>query len=255
MLAAIHAGIPTILHEPNAVLGRTNHLLSSRVTHIATSFPELKGLAFKDQSRLIVVGTPVRAAIKAIRDVPYPQLEPEGVLRILVMGGSQGARVFSEVLPEALALLPPFLRTRIRIDQQCRPEDVDQVRKQYQTLQVSADIATFFSDVPARLAAAHLVISRAGASTLAELTVAGRPSLLVPFPQATDNHQHYNASHIESAQGGWVTPQHLFTPHHLASRLEHFLLHSESLSTAASHAKMLGIADSVERLITLVESC
>ncbi|NBO20085.1 MAG: UDP-N-acetylglucosamine--N-acetylmuramyl-(pentapeptide) pyrophosphoryl-undecaprenol N-acetylglucosamine transferase, partial [Proteobacteria bacterium] len=194
VFAAKGLGIPTVIHEQNSVLGRANRLLAGRVNRIATSFPQTLMLAEGDEPKALMTGNPVRGSVRALREVPYPTITEDGKMHILVTGGSQGASILSEVVPAAIALLPAGLRARIRIDQQCRSADLAQVKAHYDTLGINVDLAAFFIDLPARLAASHLVIARSGASTVSELAAAGRPAILVPLPSAMDNHQYYNAN-------------------------------------------------------------
>ena len=174
MVAATMRGIPTVIHEQNAVLGRANHLLAGRVSAIATSFADTAGIAPENSAKVTDTGNPVRRSFTDIREQPYPPIGPNGEgVRILVLGGSQGATVFSDVVPRAIADMPEALRRRFAIVQQCRPEDIDRVRRMYDSVGVNPELATFFDDVPNRMAAAHIVITRAGASTVAELAEAG----------------------------------------------------------------------------------
>lgn len=254
VFAAAGMNIPTVIHEQNSVLGRANRLLAGRVERIATSFPETMMLADKDAGKVCLTGNPVRASIRALRDVPYSTMMQDGKMHILVTGGSQGATVFSQVIPEAIALLPASLRARVRLDQQCREAELQQARQRYADIGINADLATFFVDVPARLAVSHLVIARSGASTVSELAVAGRPAILVPYPQAMDNHQYCNANAFEDVGGGWVMAQDGFTSAALAARLEAFLNAPESLAKAAENARKLGTPDAAEKLAALVLS-
>lgn len=185
-----------MLHEQNGVLGRANRALSRHVDLLALGLPRTLGIPDGVPTRL--TGNPVRAAILAHAAQPYAPPEADGPIRLLVTGGSLGARIFSDAVPAAAALLPEPLRTRLRIIQQCRAEDLDRVRAAWAALGVPAELATFFPDIAARLADAHYVIARAGASTVAELTVIGRPALLVPLPGAIDGHQAANAAAIDA---------------------------------------------------------
>lgn len=247
--AAAQAGIATAIHEQNAVLGRANRLLAPRVDHIATSFREVRLL---DAGKATLTGMPVRPAIAALRGIPYPALDVGGPIRLLVLGGSQGARVFSEVLPAALERLPDPLRRRLDVCQQCRPEDLEAVRAAYDRLGIAATLSSFFRDVPERLAAAHLVIARSGASTVAELTVAGRPAILVPYPYAIDDHQTANAHAVDEAGGAWLVPQPSFTAETLAARLEALFTAPGTLNRAAACAFDAGRPDAAARLADLV---
>lgn len=254
MLAAVSQRRHTILHEQNAILGRTNRLLGRWVKQIATSFPGTEGLDHIQLAKSIHTGNPVRAAIRALREVPYPDIQADGPLHLLVTGGSQGATVFGEVVPEALEGLPAHLRSRIRIDQQCRPDDVDAVRVRYHNMGVHAEVATFFADIPARLASAHLVIARAGASTVSELLVAGCPAILVPYPHATDDHQTANAGALQEAGGGWVMPQPAFTPETLRDKIRKLMEAPEQLQKASTQMRARAKTDATTRLADLVEA-
>jgi len=252
ILAAKCLRIPTILHEQNAILGRANHLLSSLVTTIATSFPATGRLRPADELKVLITGNPVREAFKDVRERPYPQLTHEQPFVLLVLGGSQGASVFGRVVPKALASLNANARSRLRVSQQCRPEDLDAVRGLYKSVGMAAEASSFFDDAPERFANAHLVIARAGASTVAELTTAGRPAILVPYPSATDNHQMANARALDEAGGAWLIPEAYFTPEALAARIESFLQLPIILSKAAASARALGQAIAAERLADAV---
>ena len=252
MLAASTAGIRTALHEQNAVLGRANRLLAPRVTRIATSFATVAHLSPSWRKKVVQTGMPVRAPIIALRERGYPDLSGEAPLRLLILGGSQGARVLSEIVPTALACLPANLRTRLEVSQQCRSEDLESVRQAYAETGIRVTLDSFFQDVPDRLAAAHLVISRAGASTVAELTALGRPAILVPYPHAIDDHQTANAHAVDEAGGGWLIPQTAFTAESLARRLQSLFTLPDSLSKAAACARTAGTPDAAARLAELV---
>ncbi|MGB0630308.1 MAG: undecaprenyldiphospho-muramoylpentapeptide beta-N-acetylglucosaminyltransferase [Alphaproteobacteria bacterium] len=256
MLAATLYGLPTVIHEQNAVLGRANHLVAGRVSAIATSFEETEGVSTENAAKITVTGNPVRHAFTGIRSRPYPPIGPNGEgVKILVLGGSLGATIFSDVVPRAIADMPDALRRRFAIVQQCRAEDIDRVRDIYESVGMSPELATFFDDIPERMASAHIVITRAGASTIAELAEAGRPAILVPYPHALDDHQTANARSIDDRQAGWLMPQDGFTPESLTIRLEGFVNLPNTLINAAEAAKSLGgrnaadvVADQVERL-------
>lgn len=252
MLAATRGGYRTALHEQNAVLGRANRLLARRVERIGCSFPQIQGLPGHAVAKLVHTGMPVRSAVTAARNRSYPRLDGQCPLHLLVMGGSQGARVLSEVLPRAMALLEPPLRQRLRIAQQCRPEDLDEARRLYAETGVTAELATFFSDVPERLAACHLLVARAGASTVAEATAVGRPSILVPYPHATDDHQTANAHAVAEVGGGWLMPQEHFTPESLAIRLGSLFELPATLEKAAACALAAGRPDAARALADMV---
>ncbi|MEE2997058.1 MAG: glycosyltransferase, partial [Pseudomonadota bacterium] len=209
-----------------------------------------------NNKKVIVTGNPVRGAFKRIRTLPYPPISPNGAgIKILVLGGSLGATIFSDVIPHAIAEMPEALRHRFAIVQQCRAEDIERVRKTYESVGVAPKLATFFDNVSEHMAVAHVVISRAGASTISELAEAGRPVILVPYPLALDDHQTVNARSIENRGAGWLIPQDGFTPESLARLLESFVNHPNTLTSAAEAAKSLGgnnaadaVADQIEKI-------
>ena len=207
MLASTSAGIPTIVHEQNAVLGRVNRSMAGRVQAIATSYPEVARLKPQHLGKAHLVGNPVRAEVMALRQEEFPPLTEDGILRVLVTGGSQGARILSEVVPDGLAMLQPALRQRLQVTQQCRPEDLEAVRARYRNHDIPAELGTYFEDMETRLADCHLFIGRAGASTIAELTAVGRPAILIPLPIATDDHQAANTQEIVKAGGARMIRQ------------------------------------------------
>lgn len=253
-LAACQKGVPTVIHEQNAVLGRANRLLAGKVRYIATAFEQIAGLSSDLREKCVLVGNPVRDAIAAIADRVTSQVGSGDPIALLVTGGSQGARVFSEVVPEALAKLTSAERARLRVSQQCRPEDIDGVRAAYAGVGMAPELASFFDDLPERLAAAHLVICRAGASTVAECAVAGRPAILVPYPYAADDHQTANARAVDAAGAGWLMPQFEFTGDSLATRLRAVLAEPSLLAQAADKTRALGHANAAEKLADLVTS-
>jgi UDP-N-acetylglucosamine--N-acetylmuramyl-(pentapeptide) pyrophosphoryl-undecaprenol N-acetylglucosamine transferase len=252
VFAASLAKIPIVLHEQNALLGRANRRLASRAQAVATSFAKVTHMPAT--ARTVLVGNPVRQGVLAVRDIPYAAPTADGPLSVLVTGGSQGARIFSEIVPPAVALLPPELRTRLKIVQQCRPEDLDTVTAEYRAADVDAELSTFFSDIPARLAACHLAITRSGASTVAELGVTGRPAILVPYPFATDDHQTTNAEAFAQGGGGWVISQRILTPKFLADRIVALAARPDSLARAAEAARREGRPNAAEQFAELVVS-
>jgi UDP-N-acetylglucosamine--N-acetylmuramyl-(pentapeptide) pyrophosphoryl-undecaprenol N-acetylglucosamine transferase len=252
-LAARMLDIPGVLHEQNAVMGRANRALASRATKIALSFERtLRAEAYAGKS--VLTGNPVRDRVLAVASMPYPERADDGPIRLVVTGGSQGARAFSDLIPPAIAQLPDELRHRLRIAQQCRPEDLDRVTEAYRQAHVNVELRAFFTDLPERMANAHLVIARAGASTIAELTVLGRPSILVPLPGALDADQKNNAMLIDNAKAGWIVEQATISPPSLANRLASLFGDPATLPAAAAAAKSLGQPLAVERLADLVEA-
>lgn len=253
LFAARTLRLPYVLHEQNAVLGRVNRMFAKHATRIATSFGVVTMVPAEAAGRVVLTGNPVRPAIAGAAIVGYPSFNSDSRLNLLVIGGSQGAHVFSEAVPAALAHMPEHLRQRVAVSQQCRADDLDTARDGFRRINVVPELATFFNDMPARLAGAHLVIARAGASTCAELTVAGRPSVLVPYPFAMDDHQTANAEQLAATGAAWMIPQRALTPMALAARLEALMTLPASLSKAAGAAIAAARPDAAERLADLVE--
>lgn len=254
VLAATSAEIPSVVHEQNAVLGRVNRLVASRVNAIATAYPEIKRLKAKHAAKVHLVGNPVRAEVLQLREEPFPAFTEEGLLRVLVTGGSQGASILSDIVPDGLAMLPPALRARLQVTQQCRPEDLEKVRERYRSHDIPAELGTYFEDMATRLADAHLFIGRAGASTIAELTAVGRPAILIPLPIATDDHQTANTREVVKAGGARAIPQPHFTAKELAKQIQALAQRPDTLATAAHGAWNCGRPDAVKDLADLVES-
>jgi UDP-N-acetylglucosamine--N-acetylmuramyl-(pentapeptide) pyrophosphoryl-undecaprenol N-acetylglucosamine transferase len=252
LLAARLFGTPGIIHEANAVLGRANRFLSSRVVAIATSLP---GVLDRDPAlagKTTAVGTPMRPAILAAAAVKFVSPEPTGPLRLLVVGGSQGARVMADIVPGAIERLEPALWSRLILTQQVREEDTTRVRAVYERLKINAELAPFFNDLPARLASSHLVVSRSGAGTVAELGAIGRPSILVPLPGSIDQDQFVNAGVLAQANGALRIPQTDFTPDRLAAEISALAAEPARLSAMAAGARSVGRLDAAERLADLV---
>jgi len=251
MIAAGKSGLSLVLHEQNAVMGRANRLLAGRATRIATAFPDVRGIGTEDHRKIAFTGNPVRPAIAALAGQTYAAPQPGGPLELLLVGGSQGARIFSDLVPAAIAALAPAERARLRLAQQCRPEDIERVRAAYAGIGFAAELATFFDDMPQRLRRAQLVIARAGASTTAELAVAGRPALLVPYRYATDDHQTANAAALDAVGAAWSLPEVGLTAALIAERLRGLLAEPARLATSAAAAAGLGRPDAAERLADL----
>jgi UDP-N-acetylglucosamine--N-acetylmuramyl-(pentapeptide) pyrophosphoryl-undecaprenol N-acetylglucosamine transferase len=251
LIAARLRRLPALLHEQNAVLGKANRLVLGGAARVATSFARTRYLA-DDDRRACLVGNPVREPVRALRNSPY-RAPPEGrVIDLLVFGGSQGAASFSQVVPEAILSLPATLRERVRLVQQCRPEDIEHVRARYAAAGIVAELAPFFADLPARLAAAHLVIGRSGASTVAELATIGRPSILIPYPYAADDHQSANARAFEATGACIVIPHAAFKPAALAAHLIALFEAPQRLAAMAAAAHAAGRPDAAVRLADLV---
>jgi len=251
-LAARLSGVPGILHEQNAVMGRANRALGRFASRIALSFAKTQH-ADAFPGKTVLTGNPVRDRVRNVASSGYQPLDADGPIRLVVFGGSQGARAFADLVPPAIAELSPELRARLRTVQQCRPEDLDRVAEAYRKAKVSVELQPFFSDLPERMAACHLVISRAGASTIAELTVLGRPAILVPLPGSIDGDQKNNAQVVDAAGGGWIAEQATLSPLSLATRLSSLFGDPAILATAAAAAKTLGQPQAVEQLAGLAE--
>ncbi len=254
LLAATAEKIPTVIHEQNAVLGRVNRFLAGKVDAIATAYARIDRLADKHAAKVHLVGNPVRDEVLRLRDLPFPAFTSEGLFRVLVTGGSQGARVLSEVVPDGLSMLPPALCSRLQVTQQCRPEDIEAVRARYASHGIPAELGPYFENMAERLADTHLFIGRAGASTIAELTAVGRPAILVPLPIATDDHQAANTRDIVAAGGARSIRQENFTAVELAKQIQAIAQHPETLANAAHAAWNCGYPNAVPDLADLVES-
>lgn len=252
MFAAARRGLPSIIHEQNAVLGRVNRWLSPTVTKIAAAFSKLTHLDPVLQPLVTVTGNPVRPAVLAAAR-PYAKPPVDGSFNLLVFGGSQGARVFSTLVPAAIAKLPEPVRQRLNITQQCRPEDLEATKALYAAMGLQPTLAPFFGDMGERLAAAHLVISRAGASTVTELCAVGRPSILIPYPFAMDDHQTVNAGQLAAEAAAWAFKEAGLTADQLAAKVTELAQNPVLLEAAAAKALSLGRSDAASRLADLVE--
>lgn len=253
MFAAAHLGIPTMLHEQNAVLGRANRMLAKRVSAIATSFEKIKLLDPALERKVRFTGNPVRDAVIRAAAIAYAAPDPGGPFQLLVFGGSQGARYFSDAVPPALIALPPDLRRRLIVVQQAREEDIDRVREAYAKAGIRAEVQAFFKNLPEIMAASHLVIARSGASTVAELTVIGRPAILVPLPHALDNDQLQNASRLAESGGAWCIEQKVLTAERLGAEIARLAADPGGLARAAAAARSQGRPDAVRRLAGEIE--
>jgi UDP-N-acetylglucosamine--N-acetylmuramyl-(pentapeptide) pyrophosphoryl-undecaprenol N-acetylglucosamine transferase len=252
LIAARLSGVPGLIHDANAVLGRANRFLSRHVRAIATSLP---GVLDRDPAlsgKTTTVGTPMRPAVLAAAATSYIAPEVTGPFRLLIVGGSQGARVMSDIVPSAVERLEPSLWGRLILTQQVRDEDMARVRAVYDRLKINAELAPFFTDLPARLASNHLVISRSGAGTVAELAAIGRPSILVPLPGSIDQDQFANAGVLSQAGGALRIAQSEFTPDRLATELSTLAAEPARLAAMATAARSAGRLDAAERLADLV---
>ena len=251
MMAARLRRLPSMLHEQNAVLGRANRMVQGSASAVATSFAQTRYLAENDR-RARLVGNPVREPVRALGNSTYRAPGVDLVIDMLVFGGSQGAASFSQIVPEAILSLPAALRARLRLVQQCRPEDLERVRAVYARAGIVAELAPFFADLPQRLAAAHIVIGRSGASTVAELATIGRPSILIPYPYAADDHQTANARAFEAAGACLVIPHADFTVAALAGHLKALFEAPQRLGDMAAAAHAAGRPDAAARLADMV---
>ncbi len=251
ILAARLRGVPTIIHDQNAVLGRANRLLARFADRIATASKALQ-LPERHAAKAVLTGNPVRPAVRNAKSAYRPP-EPDGPIRIAVFGGSQGARFLSRIVPAAIGILRPELIARLRITQQCRPEDLAEVEAEYRRIGAKAKLATFFANLPAIIADSHLVISRSGATTVAELGVIGRPAILIPLPGSIDQDQRANAAILADAGGGWALDERTLDAPEMATVMTDLFDHPEKLATAAAGAARTGVADCAERLADLIE--
>ncbi len=253
LIAAVHCGVPSLVHEQNSVLGRANRLLATRVSAIATSFESVSGIPISAMPKVMLTGNPVRDAVKQVVGIAYPELTADGPIKLLVFGGSQGAKFFSDAMPDVLAALPEILRKRLQVTQQCRAEDIERVKLAYAKAGLSAALQPFFKNMPELMRDCHLVICRSGASSIAELGVVGRPAILVPLPHAIDNDQLRNAESFARAGGGFVHTQSSLTTAHFASILQALLGKPAALKEAANAALRHGRPDAAKRLADLVQ--
>ena len=253
LLAASAMNIPTVLHEQNAVLGRVNRLLAGEAVAIGTAYDTVDRLRAKYADKAVLVGNPVRAEIAKLGELPFPPFDDVAPLKILVTGGSQGASILSKVVPAGLGMLASQLRRRLQVVQQCRPEDIERVRAQYAELGIPAELMTYIEDMAEKIADAHLIIGRAGASTVAELTAAGRPAILIPFAAATDDHQTANAREMVKAGGARAIQEANFTPEVLARQIEALAMDPVALGNAAGRALSVGRPHAARDLADLVE--
>ncbi len=252
LLAALSMGVPTVIHEQNAVLGRVNRALAPHVKAVACAFPTLEKASSKVRARVHVVGNPVRPEIRALYAQPYPPTD--GNLNLLITGGSQGAQLLSELLPQAVLRLPDALRARLKVQQQTRRESLEGAIETYKEAVVEAEIAPFFRDMAGRLAKAHLVVGRAGASTCCEIAVAGRPAILVPLKIATDDHQRFNAKLLADAGAAEVATEEVLTVDVMTRALQTLLSSPERLTRMAAAAHSVAVPDGAEHLADLVEA-
>ena len=250
LLAALSLNLPTVIHEQNAVLGRVNRFLAPRVRAIAISYKNVRRLDAAWAAKTTLTGNPVRAEILIARAVPFTADAPR--LNLLVTGGSQGAAILNTIVPAAVARLSDTIRARLSVVHQGRDEDAACVRETYRAAGVAAEVRAYFTDLPAQIAAAHIVVARSGASTVAELAAAGRPAILVPLPIATDDHQTDNAQGLAAAGGALVIPQPQFSAENVAAALTAWLADPKALASAAAGARSAGHPDAAARLADLV---
>ncbi len=254
LIAALSQRRPTLLHEQNAVLGRTNRWLAPWVGGIASSFPDLRKVPQAVGARVSLIGNPVRPDIRALHERRWTPPEPGGPIHVLVTGGSQGARILAEAAPRALAALPEDLRARLKVQQQSRAETLEAAQQIYLEAGISAEVAPFFRDMATRLSAAHLVIGRAGASTCSELAVAGAPSLLIPLKIAMDDHQRFNAASLADAGGAEVLLEDEVTVERLTQALAALLGDSDRLQAMSLGARSAALPDATRALADMVDA-
>ncbi len=249
--AAILSRIPLVIHEQNAVLGKANHLLARKASLILTSFPETKKLPLS--AKVKYVGMPVRPEIANKAAYPYPYLDLNSPINLLIIGGSQGAAILSKVIPDALKMLPVNIKKRLKVSQQCRPEDINNVREAFIGSGIDNELASFFNDIPDRMANAHLIISRSGSSSIAEIFTIGRPAILIPFAKAADDHQTVNALALTDSGGGFLIPEKSFSAENLNERLLNLFKNPEILKKAASCALVPDMPKVSQKLCEIIE--
>lgn len=252
MLAATSLRLPTAIIEQNAVVGRANRLVMDRVKAVAAAFP-IARFAPRDQSKIVLTGNPLRPEVEALWGASYNVPVASGPIRILVFGGSQGARALSEVVPAALTRLPQDMKMRLTVVQQCRPEDIERVAQIYANAEIRCQLESFFSDLPQRMAEAQLVIARSGAGTVAELMAIGRPAILVPLPGALDDNQTPNADILDRAGAGWKIRQSDLTPDFLAQMIIQIFAEPLALARRASAAHALATPGAAQKLADVVD--
>lgn len=245
-------GIPTILHEQNAIVGKANVFLAPKAKKIALSLASFDGLTDSQKTKSVVTGNPVRPEICQLNHLVYTPPQEKSEMRLFIMGGSLGAKVFSDVVPQALQNLPQDYRSRLKIVQQCRQDDIDRVKGLYQKAGIEAQLSSFIDNVADYYAACHLFIGRSGASTVAEVTTAGRPAIFVPYPHHKDQQQKRNADSVADHGGAWVMTEAGFTPEVLSARIESFFQNPDILSRAAENAKLVGKPEAAGHLSNLV---
>ena len=252
MLAATSLRLPTAIIEQNAVVGRANRLVMDRVKTVAAAFP-IARFAPRDKSKIVLTGNPLRPEVEALWGASYNVPVASGPIRLLVFGGSQGARALSEVVPAALTRLPQDMKMRLTVVQQCRPEDMEQVRQVYANAEIRCQLESFFSDLPQRMAESHLVIARSGAGTVAELMAIGRPAILVPLPGALDDNQTPNADILDRAGAGWKIRQSDLTPDSLAQMIIQIFADPLALARRATAAHALATPNAAAKLADVVD--
>lgn len=251
LVAARLLGVPILVHEANIVLGRANRLLLRLGAELAISFPSVSGAEGRAGT---YTGNPLRQAVLDAAAIPFEPPAGNEPFRLLMFGGSQGAKALAELAPAALERLDVGARQRIRLTLQCRTEDLDEIRGRLQVLDVGFECAEFFADLPDRIAASHLVVSRAGASTVFELAAIGRPAILVPYPHALDHDQAANAHALAEAGGAWIIEQSDLDPGRLARELTDLMNSPERLRAAALASKQQGRPDAADRMAQLIET-
>lgn len=254
LIAAITLGLRTVIHEQNAVMGRANRLLVGWVTTVACAFPTLMKAPAKVKARAQVIGNPVRLEIRALIDRAYEPPTATGPLVLLVTGGSQGARLLSELVPAAVKQLPEPMRLRLDVMQQARAESMELARKTYADAMVKAEVAPFFRDMATRLARAHLVVGRSGAGTVCEFAIAGKPAILVPLQIALDDDQGQNAKLLADAGGAVVARESELDLASMTKALEFLLGDPARLAKMSAAARAVAKPDAAEKLADIVET-
>jgi UDP-N-acetylglucosamine--N-acetylmuramyl-(pentapeptide) pyrophosphoryl-undecaprenol N-acetylglucosamine transferase len=250
LVAAALLNIPIIIHEQNAVLGKVNRFFSKFAKKLLLGLPECSFIPAGVQS--LYIGNPVRAMIQAQKDIGYIAPTQDKPIHLLIVGGSQGARIFDQIIPDALMALPEALKDRLHVTEQCSIEMQSDIALRYQQHGIEADLQPFFRDIAEKIVQSHLVIARAGASTIAELTTIGRPAIFIPYPYATFDHQRLNAESLVEKKAAWCFNQQSLTSEILAKHIADLCTHPTTLYDAAAQAKALGRADAASRAAIIV---
>lgn len=250
--AAYSLKIPVIIHEQNALMGKANRLIAPLAQKIALSFKHTLGIIEKNQSKCIYVGNPVRPEILNLQKSKQIDFEQTNKFNILITGGSQGAKIFSDIIPDAIALLPQNIQQQLKITQQVRPEYLEETTRKYKNLSNETYLSPFFEKMGDLIINTNLMICRAGASTIAENLALGCPALYIPLPKAAENHQYINAKEVEQLKAGWLLEQKNLTPNNLATEILKYFHNRSLLVETMTQARANACPEAAENLANLI---